>query len=143
MNNRKEEVSIRIEALDSSGAVVPIQMVSNKIQPGQNPDVLAINTILNIDLVKEVGVDPIDCEIFLEARHDIMDHALVVWNDEFVSQKKLLVHEKPEDPIRSFQLPIPGIRITLFARTDIPNLTLTHPEIAGYRFTRVNPAKSR
>ena len=139
MTNPEKKVVVRIEALDPSGAVVPIQMVSNRIEPGQNPDVLAKNMILNIDLVKEVGVDPIDCEIFLEARHDIMDHALVAWNDDFVTQKKLLVHEKPENPVQAFLLPNPGSSVTLFARTHVPDLTLTHPQIAGYRFTRVDP----
>ena len=133
--NAHPEVSVDIQALGPDGTVVPIAMGDDgRITLGNLETLHMSQRTLPLHLVNEAGGKLLDGEVVVVSFHDIVDHALVSFDERVAhTLNQELVGEKP---IRTVLLHT-GEPVLIWARKDVPDLTLGVERVAGYRITRV------
>lgn len=126
-------MATRIEALDENGNVVPLRWGS---EGNDQPFLVIRQASKSIDLVRTAGGQPVDREIVVIDRHDVLEHHIVTF-DQAVARVEPRTLGHPDDTICSVLLQ-PGQAVTIRMRNDVPDIQATQASIVAYRITRLN-----
>ena len=145
MNAHAEAVIVRFEALNAQGEPVGIALDPNNgksIVPGNllALDISQGSLYPSLVAYKEGEVPKDEGHVGPIAFHDIMDHASATFNSDLAyvaDHNGDMFHGRRKNPIVSIPLVV-GREVTIWARTDVPDVEPAIHDVAGFRFTRVS-----